>query len=216
VLLDASDPAGARVELDGTTLPETTPTAVRGLAPGKHQLRILGEHRTPVEETVVFTDGQRSLVEATLPPASHFVEIQTRPADATIYLENRLIMQHTPVRVQLSDDDFYQLRIEKAGYEPLETRITPDQRGPALSFTLEPERESRGSIIVDSTATARVFVDGNDTGLSTPTRAISLPIGNHSVQARSPDGDSATQRVAIKAGDTVHLSLNPASERKRR
>ena len=217
MLAIASDPRGARVEVDGRVLDETTPTVVHGLAAGKHHVRISLGDRTPVDETVALADAERQFVQAVLPTASHFVEIQTKPADATVYLNGGLIIQHTPVRVQVSDDDFHQLRIEKVGYEPIETRLTPDQRQPVQLFTLEPEREPRGSVIVDSNATARVFVDGGDTGFLTPSRAIVLPVGVHTVQVQtSTGGASGLQHITLKPGETVHLSLDPLPDRKRR
>jgi tRNA A-37 threonylcarbamoyl transferase component Bud32 len=213
----ASTPRDARVEVDGRLLDETTPTAVRGLAAGKHVVRISLGNRTPAEQTVVLGDGERQAIDAVIPPASHFVEIKTKPADASVFVDARLIVQRTPVRVQLFDDEFYQLRIEKAGYEPVETRITPEQKEPVQLYKLEPEHEPRGSLIVDSNATARVFVDGGDTGFSTPSSAILLPVGAHTVQIRtSSGGESSVQHVSLTAGDLVHVALDPIAERKRR
>ena len=213
----ASTPSGARVEVDGRPLEETTPTAVRGLAAGKHQLRITLGNRTPVEQTVVLGDGERQAIAAVVAPASHFVEIQTKPADATLYVDGRLIIQRTPVRVQFFDDEFYELRLEKPGYEPVETRITPDQKDPVQLYKLEPEHEPRGSVIVDSNVTARVLVDGGDTGYSTPSRAILLPVGAHTVQIRtSTGGESGVQHITLTPGETVRVSLEPLAEKKHR
>jgi hypothetical protein len=213
----ASTPKDARVEVDGRLLDETTPTVVRGLAAGKHQVRITLGNRTPVEQTVVLADGERLAIAPVIAPASHFVEIQTKPADASVYVDGRLSTQRTPVRVQFFDDEFYELRIEKSGYDPVETRITPDQKDPVQLYKLEPEHEPRGSVIVDSNVAARVFVDGGDTGYSTPSRAILLPVGAHTVQIRtSTGGESGVQHVSLTAGETVRVSLDPLAGKKHR
>jgi len=211
-----SDPRGAQVEIDGRPVAEPTPTAVRGLALGSHRVRVSAAGRAPVEETVQLRGAGREIVDVKMPPASHFVEIQTKPSDAALFLNDQRLVQRSPVRVELVDNEFYALRIEKDGYETVHTRITPDEHRPALAFALEPAREARGTLFVESNATARVFVDGNDTGFYTPTCGISLPVGAHTAQIRSSAGaDSLVYRFEVKAGDTLHVTLDPSSERRR-
>src|SRR5262249_15373560 len=62
MLAIASDPKGARVELDGQLLDEATPTAIRGLSAGKHHLRISADKRTPVDEVIVLSEHGREVV----------------------------------------------------------------------------------------------------------------------------------------------------------
>jgi hypothetical protein len=65
---------------------------------------------------------------------------------------------------------------------------------------------SKGWVQITSKPSARISVNGNDTGLSTPItgRALSLPAGRHRITFQI-GGDKYTFSVIVKAGETVTL-----------
>ncbi|HJZ88686.1 MAG TPA: serine/threonine-protein kinase [Polyangia bacterium] len=210
LLLLASQPAGASVEIDGQPLSETTPTAVRGLAPGMHQVRIRGSGRAAVERPVTLTAGERTLVEITLPLASRTIEVQTAPGGAKVYLDGRLASGETPTTVSLSQDDFHELRVEKLGYLTLVKALSPDDRADRLLLTLEPEKIARGTIMVESNQPAEVWIDGVDTGFVTPTIGLHVAAREHTIELRDPDGArAAVRRVRVRRGETLRVVLVP-------
>ncbi len=207
LLVVATDPSGATVELDGKALPETTPTAVRGIAAGAHTVSIRQGQRQTITRKIEMAAGERTLLELTLPPSSHSLEIHTVPSGALVYLDKGLIDGPTPLSVQVVDDDLHELRIEKLGYEPLKWTLSPDDHETTKTFELVPEKEPRGSLFVESNADAEVFIDGADTGFATPTTSLPVTVGTHRIEVRTQDGNSTSRKINVRRGETIRLTL---------
>ncbi len=62
-----SGPSGATVEVDGHAWKQTTPTAVTGLGPGAHSVRVRIDGHAPVVESVTLEAGGHAAVDVTLP-----------------------------------------------------------------------------------------------------------------------------------------------------
>lgn len=76
-----SEPMGARIVVDGTMVPETTPALLRGLAPGVHRVQVALEGYLTADQTVdVGADGVAQ-VAVTLTPDSVVLAF---PADPTV------------------------------------------------------------------------------------------------------------------------------------
>jgi len=208
-LMVITTPSGAGVEIDGRPAPETTPTTLRGLAAGAHTLRLRRDAKSVLERQVALGEGERVVVNVVLPPASHAVEVHSVPEGAQVYLDGKLVVGETPTVIEVADDDFHELRIEKTGFEPATRALTPDDKAPALTLPLSPEKLPRGIIMVDSNTASSVWVDGVDTGYTTPTLGIYLPAGQHLVEVRDGAGGHASSRVKVAQGQTLRLLLTP-------
>jgi hypothetical protein len=206
-LVVTSQPAGARIEVDGVAAAETTPTALRGIAPGAHVVRVSAPGRTPVEQHARVGEGERTLVQLVLPASSHQVRLDTTPSGAFVYVNGVLQIGQTPVDLTVVDDEFYQLGVEKDGFEMTQRALTPDDHDPVLTMSLVPEKSERGTLLLDSDVISEVWVDGQNSGFVSPTM-FRLPAGDHQVQLRDSDEPrSAIARVRIKIGHATQLSL---------
>ena len=209
LLVITTRPAGAQIELDGTLLRETTPTAVRDIAPGRHTLRVRRGDHVDLERPVTLAPGERAVLELSLPPTNHRLEIRTVPDDATVFLDGRLVVGATPTSTLVSDEDFHELRIEKTGYETLVRALTPEDRGVgSLLLQLAPEQKPRGTLLVDSGGPAEVWLDGIDTGFLTPTIGLHVSAGQHTIELRDSTGGRSTPTdVTVRQGETLRLLL---------
>jgi hypothetical protein len=206
-IIVASQPSGAKVYVDETVAPETTPTAIRGVAAGTHTVRVVAPGHAAVEQHARVADGERALVEVTLPPSSHKVQLETIPAGASIYVNGVLQNGQTPHELTVADDEFYQITVEKDGFEMTQHAITPDDRDPVVTVNLVPEKSERGTLLLDSDIVADVWVDGQNSGFVSPSM-FRLPAGEHTVQLRDTDEPkSPLARVRIKVGRATQLSL---------
>ena len=59
--------------------------------------------------------------------------------------------------------------------------------------------------MVNTIPWARIFIDGEDTGLTSPAMNIRLSAGAHRVRLVTSTGQSETVRVEIRAGETVRI-----------
>jgi hypothetical protein len=124
-VLVRSTPPGARVFVDGHGGGET-PTTVRDLARGTHQVRLVREGYTTVERRVVITAAEPSqtLVVAmakTPPPAPPKTEaplvIVSKPSGASVFLDGRQVGT-TPLTFPLVQIGTHSVRITLDGYRP--------------------------------------------------------------------------------------------------
>jgi hypothetical protein len=170
-------------------------------------VRVSAPRRSPVEQHVRLGDGERALVQVALPAEARKVRIDTVPAGATVYVNGVLQIGQTPLDIEVSDDEFYAVRLEKNGFELTTRAITPDDTQPTITVNLLPENTDRGTLMLDSDVVAEVWVDGHDSGFVSPT-VFRLPAGEHQLQLR--DGDevkSAATRVRVKSGQVTQLTL---------
>jgi hypothetical protein len=172
-------------------------------------VRVFEPGRDPVEQVITLARGERIALDIALPAASHPVELQTIPGDASVFVDGAQILGLTPLTLRLGDDDFHEVRVEKLGYEPETRMFKPDDRDPVVSLTLRAEREPRGLVMVDSATTADVWIDGRNTGFVAPTVAIQVAAGVHVIELRESSGRrSAPVRFNVRQGETLHMTLN--------
>ena len=208
LLIVTSRPQGAAVALDGKRLAEPTPTAVRGLSPGVHRVRLEQPGREPVEQLVDVTARGSAALDVPLPPASRALQITSVPSGATVFLDGSQVPGETPLMLSIADDDFHELRLEKLGFEPEKQGLSPEERGPVV-VSLAPEQRPRGRVWVDSNSSAEVVIDGKDTSYNTPTIGIAVSAGEHQIALRDSTGQTtAPTNITVRRGETLHLTLS--------
>jgi tRNA A-37 threonylcarbamoyl transferase component Bud32 len=201
-------PSGAQLSIDGKVERAPTPVAMSGLPPGRHTVAITLKGRAPVDRVVELEAGQREVLTVQLPPSYHALHVETQPTGATVILDDKL-QGLTPITLQLSDDDFHELRLEKNGYEMIKRGITPELKDPSISFTLQAQTRAVARLIVSGDLTLPVFVDGLDSGFVAPTIPLEVLAGTHTVELRDYDGKIvATQKVSVLKGETRRLRLS--------
>jgi tRNA A-37 threonylcarbamoyl transferase component Bud32 len=208
-ILVVTRPSGATIEIDGQAFPEQSPTMVPALASGAHTVKLKKGKLGVVERQVTLQAGEHAVVNVVLPPASHKVEVRSVPEGATVYLDGRVAVGETPTTIEVTDDEFHELRVEKTGYETASRALTPDDHDPMLSMALAPEKQPRGTLLVDANTAAEVWIDGVDTGYTTPTLGIHEPLGEHVVEVRDGAGHKASSKVNLQQGQTIRLLLSP-------
>jgi tRNA A-37 threonylcarbamoyl transferase component Bud32 len=207
LLVVDSVPPGAHLVVDGRAQRAPTPVALPGLSPGKHNVSLSLAGRAPIERVVELTAGQRQVFTLQLPPTNHPLHLESVPTGATVLLDGKL-QGITPITLQLSDDDFHELRLEKTGYESVKRGLSPDLKEPSLSVTLQTQTRPVAHLIVSADAPLPVFIDGLDSGFVAPTIALELTPGTHTVELRDFDGKPlATQKVSVVSGETRRLHL---------
>jgi hypothetical protein len=136
--------------------------------------------------------------------------VRSVPEGATVYLDGRVAVGETPTTIEVTDDEFHELRIEKSGYEIATRALTPDDHDPMMTMALSPEKQPRGTLLVDANTAAEVWIDGVDTGYTTPTLGIHVPLGDHVVEVRDGAGHKAASKVTVTQGQTIRMLLSPS------
>jgi serine/threonine-protein kinase len=209
MLIVTSEPPGAHVAVDGTALDQATPTVLAGVAAGNHKVRITHDGYADTERNVKVANGERAVVAVTLPPKSRHISLRTIPSGAVVYLDNDIVASTTPADITVHIDEFYELRVEKDGYEPATKNLTPDDKATELELRLDEEKQPMGYVWIDTNALGDVWIDGRNSGFTAPTPGIRLPVGRHVVELRnSSGGRSRATPIILAKGQSLHISLD--------
>jgi len=106
------------------------------------------------------------------------LEIATEPKEATIKVNGKEI-GHSP-EVYRTTVPKFTLEIEKKGYRTIREEIFLSEASTRKEYTLE--SIGRTIAVTSNPVGAKVFLDGQDTGLSTPCELPFVPYGGHTIK----------------------------------
>jgi len=205
-LLVQSDPAGARVSVDGVDH-GVAPVSVADLAPGDHEVVLQAEGGPAVKQRVVIQAGVTSSVlapvsTATPGPVSGWISVKA-PVSIEIREGGRLIGTTDSDKIMLAVGRHeVELVNETLGYRVTRTIQVPP--GKVAPITVE---FPQGVMNVNASPWAEVFVDGKKVG-DTPIGNLPISIGPHEVVFRHPQFGEKRQAVSVTLKAPVRLSVD--------
>jgi formylglycine-generating enzyme required for sulfatase activity len=204
----ASEPAGARVLIDGEEL-GMTPLTDLSVEAGEHQLVVVAERYFPLQQPLEITGRQLpQRLELSLQPAWADITIASEPAGAAIVVDGE-VRGETPATVEILEGE-RQLELRKAAYTTHleELVVTAGQAQELGPFTLVP---ADGLLSVSSEpGGANVTVDGEFRG-QTPLEVELSPGRSHRINLSRPGYRRHNSSVELAAGssDELHVELAP-------
>jgi hypothetical protein len=177
-----TDPAGARVVVDGVSR-GVTPVVVAGLAVGDHQVR-LEEGSRSVTQSVKVEGAQAASLFVPFArgeaPAAGWLSIDA-PLEVQLYEGEALLGTSRTDRIMLpAGRHVLTLASDAIGFREARTVQVPAGRTAAVNVTFP-----KGSMDINATPWAEVFVDGEKVG-ETPLAGVPVSAGRHSVRFRHP------------------------------
>jgi hypothetical protein len=187
-LLVQSDPAGAKVTVDGVEH-GVAPVSVADLAPGEHEVVLQAEGGAPVRQRVVIQAGVTSSVLAPVStaapgPVSGWIAVKA-PVAIEIFEGGRLIGTTESDRIRA-------------------TRSIQVPPGKVMPLAIE---LPRGVINVNAAPWAEVWIDGQRVG-DTPIGNLPISIGPHEVVFRHPQFGEKRQAVSVTLKAPVRMSVD--------
>jgi hypothetical protein len=205
-LLVQSDPAGARVTVDGVDH-GVAPVSVADLAPGDHEVVLQADGGTPVKQRVVIQAGVTSSVlapvsTASAGPVSGWLSVKA-PFSLEIHQGGRLIGTTDSDRIMMAAGRHeIELSNDTLGYSVTRTiQVAP---GKVASFSVD---LPMGVINLNAAPWAEVFVDGRRVG-DTPIGNLAIAIGPHEIVFRHPQLGEKRQAVSVTLKTPVRLSVD--------
>lgn len=78
--------------------------------------------------------------------------------------------------------------------------------GPKKSATANPKAKTLyGNLVVNTMPSSRVYVDGRDTGRTTPILSLKISQGSHRIGLKTPDGTTHEVQIEVQEGQTVKV-----------
>jgi PEGA domain-containing protein len=205
-LLVQSDPAGAKVTIDGVEK-GAAPVSVADLTPGEHEVTLQAEGGAPVRQKVVIQAGVTASIlapvaTASAGPVSGWLTVKA-PVTIELRENGRMIGTSDTDKIMLAAGRHdVELVNETLGYRT--TRAVQVPAGKVASISLE---MPQGSINLNASPWAEVFIDGKRVG-ETPIGNLSVTIGPHEVLFRHPQLGEKRQAVSVTLNAPVRLSVD--------
>ena len=205
-LLVQSDPAGAKVTVDGTAH-GTAPVSVADLQPGEHEVVLQAEGGAPVKQRVVIQAGVTASVLAPVStaapgPVSGWLSVKA-PFTLEISEDGKLLGTSDTDKIMLASGR-HQIQVsnDTLGFRETKTVQVPPGRVVAVAVNLP-----QGTVNLNASPWAEVFIDGKRVG-ETPIGNLAVPIGPHEIVFRHPQLGEKRQAVSVTLNAPVRLSVD--------
>ena len=204
-LLVQSDPAGARVSVDGVDH-GVAPVSVADLTPGEHEVVLQADGGAPVKQRVVIQAGVTSSVLAPVTanagPVSGWLAVKA-PVAIEIRQGGRLIGTTDSDRIMMAAGRHeVELVNETLGYNITRTVQVPPGKVASINVELP-----MGVINLNASPWAEVLIDGRRAG-DTPIGNLPIAIGPHEIVFRHPQLGEKRQAVSVTLKAPVRLSVD--------
>ena len=199
-----TDPAGARVEVDGRPR-GVSPVVIDGLAAAEHLITVVSDsgvaQRTIAVSKDVMTEVVFSLPRPTAPVAGWVAVASPFPVEMLEHDE--VVGTSGAAKIMLAAGTHeVLLRNESLGFEaPRTITVVP---GRVTSVAIDPPK---GLLNVNARPWADVLIDGEMAG-QTPLSSLSLAIGPHQVTFRHPQFGERTERVVVTAQGVNRVAVD--------
>lgn len=203
-LMIRTDPAGARVTIDGVAR-GTSPVTVPSLPVGDH-LVLLESELGSVKHSVTIQPGATAQLVVPLAapeglPVSGWVAVNS-PIELQLFEKDRLLGSSRSDRIMVSAGRHeVDLVNEELGYRA--TRTVEVAAGKVAPIAVE---VPNGTIALNATPWAEVWIDGDKVG-ETPIGNLPLPIGTHDVVFRHPDFAEQRHTATVTLKDVARVSV---------
>jgi hypothetical protein len=198
-----SDPPGAQVSIDGTSR-GVTPLTVSALAIGSHKVTITN-NGVSVDRSMDVTAGGTASVVVSFSasgPSAGWVTIKS-PFELQIRESGQALGSTSLDRLMLPAGR-HDLELSSAAYEFKTTLTVQVQPGKTATPNLV---LPKGSLSVNATPWAEVWVDGQDMG-ATPLGNLPVAIGTHEVIWKHPQLGERKQTIKVTAQTPVRAGMD--------
>jgi PEGA domain len=201
-----SDPAGAKVFVDGTER-GVAPLTIPDLTPGEHRVELQADGATAKHTVTVQAGGTASLVvpmaaAAGGGPVSGWVSVKA-PFSMEIREQGRMLGSTEADRVMLAAGRHeLELVNDALGYHS--TRVVQVPPGKVVSITLD---LPQGVVNLNASPWAEVWIDGRRVG-ETPIGNLAVAIGPHDVLFKHPQFGEKHHSISVTLTEPVRLSVD--------
>ena len=200
-----TEPAGARISIDGTPLGKT-PMTIAEVAPGEHTVTLESDTATVTQKVTIEAGVPASLV---VPMGTQAAAVTsgwmsvTAPIEVELRENGRLLGTSGIDRIMLpSGKHDIEVVNEYVGYRELRTVQVSPGRVATLNITLP-----KGTVSLNAVPWASVSIDGESVG-DTPIGNLQLTVGPHEVVFRNSELGEQRRVINVTTRTPVRLSVD--------
>jgi hypothetical protein len=199
-----SEPAGARVSVDGTPR-GTAPLTIPSLSPGQHAV-VLESPAGSVRQQVTIEPGTTASlvvpIASATAPVSGWISV-TAPLEVQLFENGRLLGTSATEQIMVAAGRHtIELVNETVAYRLSRTVDVAPGKVAAIKIELP-----NGSMNLNATPWAEVWIDGQKAG-ETPLGNVSVTVGPHEVVFRNPQFPEQRHKVVVTLAGPARLSVD--------
>jgi hypothetical protein len=200
-----TEPAGAKVTLDGRAV-GNSPVTLADIPPGDHLIVVEGQAGT-ARQTVKVIAGTRSSIViplATTPasPAAGWLSVASEFELQVLQDGSQIGTSRTEKLMMAAGTYNLEFSNDALGFSVTKSvKVTPGQ----VTRVSVPIPD--GTLSVNATPWAEVFVDGNRIG-DTPIGNVALKAGQHELIFRNPKNGEKKQTVVVRPGQSARVTID--------
>ena len=179
-----STPDGAQIFLSGTNTNKLTPSTIQNLQEGVHNftLKLNGYNDTTFNVTIVRNQQVTKNITLTKEITTGSVLLESNPSGAQIFLAGNNTNKLTPSTIQNLEEGNYQFTLKLTNYLDTTFNITIIRNQQvSKNIDLTPEILTGSLSISSEPSGANIFLNGSNTGTTTPNTFNELTEGSYSV-----------------------------------
>ncbi len=166
---------------------------------GKYHISIIKDGHIPLSDEVIVS-GRKSNYQFELKPALGFLNINIRPSNSKIYLNNMAVKNKTRLSLQVGQD--YVLRVEHGDYETYVENINP-WIGQEINFNRKLKAKPGRMTIISQPIGAKVLIDGVVIGRTPLTHFSYKSEINFDLKVQKKGYASKIKSVILKANEDL-------------
>jgi hypothetical protein len=201
-----STPPGAEVYLDGS-LKGITNITLENVTVGSHEIKVTKEGFGSEREYKYVKAGRTEELHFELEPRTRPLFVFSTPPGASVHLDDDDMNKSTPCVLKEVAVGLHIIKLTKSGYSdgpPRNKYVSADEQN-ILHVTLG----RCGSINISSNPPgAKVYLDGNDTGETTPANISKVALGNRIIKLTKFGYYNNETKVDVSVAKTYHVTVN--------
>jgi uncharacterized protein (TIGR02145 family) len=193
--------SGASIEINGSNTDYLTPRSRIRLPRGRHNIVISKEKYLDYIVEVDIQPGETIEVSARMIREFSYVQIETEPNDAELWIDNRIIVSgRFEGHIQKGSHTIKAVRPHFHTEEHFLNLGKDDNKPDPIKIVLKPQK---GNLSVFTFPEAILIFDGKE--YTTPVSFYDIKAGNYVVELRKDGYASQTRQITIKQGVTEYL-----------
>ena len=213
-VLISSQPTGSEVRLTDQRLPALGKTPLSLRLPPQRPLTIFltpSKGEVITKDVILKTQPKQQTLSIKVPKRSAWVRVIGSPRQAKVK-SGDVRVSGLPALLKLSVGD-HELEVFTSDYLPIRRMVSlKSVHTRTEPLTIQVDLKSNAGVALVSldvkTAGALLLIDGKPHGRSPFNEPFEVSEGEHEIELKGPQGQSFSERISLKSGETANLEVN--------
>jgi len=198
-------PSGAEIYWDNVPKGNTSITFEDEI--GHHTVKVIKEGFHSKTRSVDLLKGITKKLNVELEPITGSIVVSSTPSGACAYLDDVDMKANTICKLREVVVGNHTIKLTKPDY--FDKVIRNVSVSNSSTTKLNVNLTGYGSIDISTDPSgAKVYLDGNNTGETTPNNISKVVMGNHTIKLTKSDYDDVIRNVSVSVGETISLHEN--------